>query len=127
MQQTPTLIDEQVKLEREAVSQGLKRLTDQTIKLENQSYASATVYGISSIDSLLPAVIERIDKTKLKIHKGTFGQTFRDIHIYLSGIDSQSAAVIACKLAFDKIFSYKQGANVAVNVCESIGHAIEDE
>ena len=89
MHQTPTLIDEQVKLEREAVSQGLKRLTDQTIKLENQSYASATVYGISSIDSLLPAVIERIDKTKLKIHKGTFGQTFRDIHVYLSGIDSQ--------------------------------------
>ena len=57
MHQTPTLIDEQVKLEREAVSQGLKRLTDQTIKLENQSYASATVYGISSIDSLLPSVI----------------------------------------------------------------------
>jgi len=127
MHQTPTLIDEQVKLEREAVSQGLKRLTDQTIKLENQSYASATVYGISSIDSLLPSVIKRIEDTKLKIHKGTFGQTFRDIHVYLSGIDSQSAAVIACKLSFDKIFSYKQGSNIAINVCESIGHAIEDE
>ena len=123
---TPSQIDEQVKLEHEAISQGLKRLTDQTIKLENQSYASAAVYGIASIDTLLPLVIKRIDDTKLKIHKGTFGQTFRDIHVYLSGIDSQSAAVIACKLAFDKIFSYKQGANVAVNVCESIGHAIED-
>ena len=95
MHQTPTLIDEQVKLEREAVSQGLKRLTDQTIKLENQSYASATVYGIASIDSLLPLVIKRIEDTKLKIHKGTFGHSFQSIHVYLKLIDSQSAAVIA--------------------------------
>ena len=92
---TPSQIDEQVKLEREAISQGLKRLRDQTIKLENQSYASATVYGIASKDSLIPLIIQRIDKTKLKIHKGTFGETFREIHIYLSDIDSQSAAVIA--------------------------------
>ena len=124
---TPEQIEEQMTLEREAISQGLKRLQDETIKAEDRSYASSTIYGISSINSLLPNVIERIEKTKLKIHKGTFGQTFKDIHIYLGNIDSQSAAVIACKLAFDKIFSYKQGANVAVNVCEGIGHAIEDE
>ena len=124
---TPSQIDEQVKLEREAISQGLKRLQDQTIKLEDQSYASATVYGIASIDTLIPLVIKRIDKTKLKIHKGTFGQTFKEIHLYLSTIDSQSAAIIACKLTFDKVFSYKKGSNIAVNVCSAIGKAIEDE
>jgi len=126
-QLTTEQIDEQVKLEREAINQGFKRLQDQTLKLENQSYASATIYGISSIQTLLPRVIKRIDDTKLKIHKGTFGQTFKEIHIYLSTLDSQSAAAIACKLAFDKIFSYKEGANIAVNVSESIGQAIEDE
>ncbi len=124
---TQSQIEEQKNLEREAISQGLKRLEDQTLKLENQSYASASIYGISSIQSLVPDVIERIEETKLKIHKGTFGKTFKEIHIYLNTLDSQSAAVIACKLAFDKIFSYKNNANVAVNVCESIGHAIEDE
>jgi len=124
---TPFQINEQVKLEREAVSQGLKRLTDQTMKLENQSYASATIYGVSSIDTLIPLVIKRIDKTSKKIHEGHYGHSFQSIHVYLKLIDSQSAAVIACKLAFDKIFSYKQGANIAVNVCEGIGHAIEDE
>ena len=46
------LIEQQLKLERDQVSQGLKCLTDNTIKLENKSYASATVYGIASIDSL---------------------------------------------------------------------------
>ncbi len=120
-------IDEQINLEREAISQGLKRLQDQTIKLEDQSYASATIYGISSIDTLLPLLIKRIDRTNKKIHEGHYGHSFKDIHTYLQLIDSQSAAVIACKLAFDKIFSYKQGANIATNVCESIGHAIEDE
>ena len=117
-------IDEQINLEREAISQGLKRLQDQTIKLEDQSYASATIYGISSIDTLLPLLIKRIDRTNKKIHEGHYGHSFKDIHVYLQLIDSQSAAVIACKLAFDKIFSYKQGANIATNVCESIGHEL---
>ena len=58
---TTEQIDEQVKLEREAISCGLKRLQDQTIKLEDRSYASATIYGIASIDTLLPRVIDRID------------------------------------------------------------------
>ena len=124
---TPSQIDEQVKLEREAISQGLKRLQDQTIKLENQSYASATIYGVSSIDSLLPDVAEQIDNTTIRIHKGSNGRYFKDIHQYLKDIDSQSAAAIACKIAFDKIFSYKPNVNQALNVTESIGKAIEDE
>ena len=129
MKSTPSItqIDEQIQLEKEAISQGLKRLQDQTIKLENQSYASASIYGITSIDTLLPSIIERIDKTKLKIHKGTFGQTFKEIHAYLTPIDSQSAAVIACKITFDTVFSYQQDSNIAVNVCEAIGRGIEDE
>ena len=120
-------IDEQIALEREAISQGLKRLQDQTIKLENQSYASASIYGISSIETLLPKLIQKIDDTNLKIHRGKYGVAFKDIHVFLNLIDSQSAAVIACKLTFDKVFSYKQGANIATNVCESIGYAIEQE
>ncbi len=124
---TPEQIEEQVTLEREAISQGLKRLQDQTIKLEDQSYASATIYGICGIESLLPLLIKRIDKTNKKIHEGHYGHSFKDIHVYLQLIDSQSAAVIACKLAFDKIFSYKQGSNIAINVSAGIGRAIEDE
>ena len=124
---TPSQIDEQVNLERDAIKQGLKRLQDQTLKLENQNYASATIYGISSIDTLLPDVAEQIDNTTIRIHKGSNGQYFKDIHQYLKDIDSQSAAAIACKLTFDKVFGYKEGSNQAVNVCDSIGKAIEDE
>ena len=79
---TPEQIDEQVKLEREAISCGLKRLQDQTIKLEDQSYASATIYGISSIDSLLPHLIKRIDETTSRIHERKNGVAFKEIHKY---------------------------------------------
>ena len=58
-------IDEQVALERDQIRQGLKRLRDQTIKLEDQEYASASIYGISSIDTLLPLVVQRIEETNL--------------------------------------------------------------
>ena len=118
---TPEQIEEQVKLEREAISCGLKRLQDQTIKLEDQSYASATIYGISSIDTLLPLLVQRIEKTRLRIHKGSNGAFFKEIHSQLAGIDTPIAAVIACKLTFDKVFSYKEKANQAVNVCDAIG------
>ena len=124
---TPEQIEEQVKFEREAISQGLKRLHDQTIKLENQSYGSATVYGIASIESLLPLVSKEIEKTTSRIHERKNGVLFKDIHCHLEGIDSQSAAAIACKITFDKVFGYKDKCNLATNVCDSIGHAIEDE
>ena len=127
MQPTPQQIDEQVELERHAIKQGLKRLQDQTLKLEGQNYGSATVYGVSSIHSLLPRLVSRIEETNSRIHERKNGVAFKDIHQYLKEIDAESAAVIACKITFDKVFGYKDGCNQAVNVCEAIGHAIEDE
>ena len=53
---TPAEIEEQVQLERDQIRQGLKRLRDNTRRLEEKNYASASVYGIASIDSLLPLV-----------------------------------------------------------------------
>ena len=129
MNLTPSIaqIDEQIELERDQIRQGLKRLQDQSIKLENQDYASATIYGISSIDTLLPLLVKRINDTNLRIHKGHNGVAFKDVHEYLKDIEPVAAAAIACKLTFDKVFGYKEGSNVAVNVCTAIGHAIEDE
>ena len=80
---TTAQIDEQMTLEREAISLGKKRLQDQTIKLENQNYASATIYGISSIETLLPHLIEHINDTNIRIHKGSNGQYFKEVHKYL--------------------------------------------
>ena len=123
----PHQIEEQIQLERDQIRQGLKRLKDQTIKLEDKEYASATIYGISSIDTLIPLLVERITDTNLRIHKGHNGVAFRDIHEYLQGLEPTAAAAIACKLTFDKVFSFKEGSNQATKVSEAIGQAIEDE
>ena len=104
MKPTPQQIDEQVKLERDAIKQGLKRLQDQTIKLEEQNYGSATIYGISSIHSLLPRLVSKIKETNSRIHERKNGVAFKDIHQYLRDIDEESAAAIACKITFDKVF-----------------------
>ena len=121
------LIEQQLKLERDQVSQGLKCLNDNTMKLEDKSYASATVYGIASIDSLLPVLVKHIEDTHNRIHAGHTGVAFKDIHQYLRDIDEESAAAIACKITFDKVFGYKDGCNLVTNVCDAIGSAVENE
>jgi len=124
---TQELIDEQLSLERTQVRQGLKRLEDTNLKLEEKNYASATIYGITSIDSLLPRLVDKITRTNARIHEGHNGVAFRDIHEYLSKLEPLAAAAIACKLTFDKVFGFKEDSNIAVNVCDAIGKAIEDE
>ena len=102
---TPEQIDQQIQLERTQISQGLKRLRDQTLKLEQQNYASASVYGIASLQTLLPLVVDKIITTNTKIHQGKYGAAFKDIHIYLATIEPLAAAGIACKITFDKVLS----------------------
>ncbi len=124
---TPAQIEEQIQLERDAIAQGLKRLHKNTYDLENKSYASATVYGAASIDTLLPLVVARIEGTRTRLTKGGAGKSFKEIQQYLADVEPLAAAALAVKLTFDKVFSYKDKSNQAVNVCDSIGLAVEQE
>ena len=81
---TPAQIEAQVKFEREAIRNGLERLRKNTKDLEEKTYASATVYGCSSISSLLPVVTRRIEDTNSRIRKGCIGRAFKEIHEYLT-------------------------------------------
>ena len=67
---TPAQIDEQIKLESYQKTEGLKRLRDNTTKLEGQNYASATIYGITCIDELIPLTFKQIEDTRLRIKRG---------------------------------------------------------
>ena len=113
---TPQQIAEQVALERDQIRQGLKRLRKQTKDLEQKDYASASVYGIASIDTLLPLVVGRIKETNNRIKEGKTGRSFKEIQRYLADLEPLAAAAIALKLTFDKVFSYKDGSNQLVNV-----------
>ena len=124
---TPAEIDEQIQLERDAISQGLKRLHKNTYDLESKSYASATVYGAASIDTLLPLVVARIEDTTARLTKGQAGKAFKEIQQYLADVEPLVAAALAVKLTFDKVFSDKDKSNQTVNVCDAIGLAVEQE
>ena len=124
---TPSQIEAQVQFERDAIAQGLKKLKDNTRKLEAKDYASASVYGCSSIDTLLPLVTERIEHTNNRIHEGKTGASFKEIKQYLCDVEPLAAAAISLKVTFDKVFSVKQDSNKLVRVVESIGLAVEQE
>ena len=124
---TPAQIDEQITLEREQIRQGLERLRDNTVKLQDKEYASASVYGVSSIEDLLPKVVQQIKDTANRIHEGKTGVAFAEIRHYLADIEPEAAAAIACKVTFDKVFSSKRKANQLQNVTDAIGKAVEDE
>jgi DNA-directed RNA polymerase len=124
---TPAQIDEQIQLERDAIALGLKKLHKNTRDLEGKEYASATVYGAASIDTLLPLVVARIEATTNRIKEGKTGASFKEIQQYLADVEPLAAAALAVKITFDKVFSYKDKSNQATNICASIGLAVEQE
>ena len=124
---TPAQIEEQVNFERNAIKEGVERLNKNTKDLEGKSYASATVYGCSSISTLLPLVTQRIEDTNDRIRSRKNGRAFAEVHKYLEPIEPGTAGAIALKVTFDKVFSYKDKGNLMINVCEAIGTAVEQE
>ena len=116
-----------MELEREQIRQGLKQLHDNQRKLEDKEYASASVYGVASIEQLLPLVVGRIQATNDRIRERKTGRAFKEIIHYLADIEAEAAAAIACKVTFDKVFSNKPKANQVQSVTEAIGQAVENE
>ena len=98
---TPAEISAQVDLEREQIRQGLERLRNNTIKLQDKEYASASVYGVSSIEELLPKVIQQIKDTNERIHQRHLGRHLAAIHEYLADIEPEAAAAIALQIFYD--------------------------
>ena len=106
-------IDEQTTLEREAIRLGLERLHKNTYNVESKDYASASIYGAASINTLIPLVVERIESTTDRIHERKNGVAFKEIKQYLIDVEPLAAAGIACKIIFDKVFSFKDDASKA--------------
>ena len=124
---TPAEIDSQIALEREQIRQGLKDLRDNTRKLEEKSYASASIYGVVSIEQLLPDIVNRITGTANRVRQGSAGVAFAEIIRYLRDLEAEAAAAISLKVTFDKVFSIKPGQSTITNITDAIGTAVENE
>ena len=123
-------IEQQETLERNQIKGGLEKIRKDTLHLEKKEYASATVYGSASIATLLPTFIEFINLKKQErietIKKHGAGSMVA-LMPYLLALDTESQAVIAAKLTFDKVFSPRRKNQLVVSVTDSIGSAIEAE
>ena len=124
---TPAQIDEQIRLEREQIRQGLKLLHKNTKQLEDKSYASASVYGIVSIEQLIPLVVARIEDTANRVNEGKTARSFAHIRQYLVDLEPEAAAAISLKVIFDRVFSVKLNQAVITNIADGIGTAVENE
>ena len=124
---TKAEIAQQVKLERDQISQGLERLRANTKQLEDQDYASASVYGAATVQSLLPLLVERIKSTTDRIYRFKNGPLFAEIATYLADIEPEVAGAIASKLTVDKVFSAHDDSHMVASVTDGIGQAVEAE
>ena len=121
-------IEEQIQQERDQISQGLKALKDNTMKAENKAYASSSVYGVASIQELVPHVEKEIEGISTRIRKGANGVAFKEIDEYLKDIEPLAAAGITSKVVFDRVFSCRtDDDNLLVNVYDAVGTAIMQE
>jgi DNA-directed RNA polymerase len=121
------LLAEQIALERRQISKGLDKLTKQTEKLHDKSYASATEYGTYGIQAMLPAVMDGIEATRSRLARGQNGPAFREIRKHTDELETLALAAIALKVTFDQAFSNKPKNALVVNVTTSIGRAVQDE
>ncbi|MBT23718.1 MAG: T7 RNA polymerase [Gammaproteobacteria bacterium] len=122
-------LEKQERFERRQIKGGLERIQHNTKKLLEKDYASATVFGSASIETLLPYLIEFIDekkKARKKVSVGGAGHLMQLLP-YIFDIDTESQAAITAKLTFDKIFSPRKENSKVVNVVQAIGSALEAE
>ena len=85
---TEQQIEDQKEFERKQISGGLHRLRSNTTKLEEKTYASATVYGSACMSSILPDLISFIESKKAKYLKIGGGHSMQVFHNHILPNDS---------------------------------------
>ena len=126
----PNEIEEQVQLERDAIKHGLTKLHKNTRALEDKEYASASVYGATSIQAAMSVMSVYLRGKFSNLRERKNGQYFKEIIGHLDDIEPEALAAIALKRTFDTVFSTKQDRkkpNTVANVTIAIGAAVEAE
>jgi NADH:ubiquinone oxidoreductase subunit E len=126
---TPFEIEQQVQLERDQIKQGLKRLHKNTKDLEVNHlplpvsmvlHQLTSSYLLSSSASRRHQMLDSVVKDKKLLVNS-------QVKHYVADLEPLASAAIALKITFDKVFSVKDGSDQMVEVCDSIGKAVESE
>jgi hypothetical protein len=102
---TPAQIAEQVANERNAIKCGIEKLYKNTNKLETREYASASVYGVTSIKAAQEHVTTAILNTfKTRVLQGKNGVAFKDVATYLGQFNNEDDATILANITLKRVF-----------------------
>ena len=123
---TEQQIEDQKEFERKQISGGLDRLHSNTKKLEEKTYASATVYGSACMSSILPDLISFIESKKSK-YKTIAGRNAVVFHNHILPNDSAIQAMLTCKVVFDHVFSPTSKKHNLTAIARAVGAALEGE
>ncbi len=123
---TEKQIDDQQEYERKQISGGLHKLRSNTEKLEEKTYASATVYGSACVNSILPDLIAFIDSKKER-YKTIGAKDNVLLHKHVFPADTSIQALLTCKVVFDHVFSPRQKQHYITTIAMAIGTALEAE
>ena len=125
----PADLERQERFERKQISGGLEKIRSNTKKLLEQDYASATVFGSASIDTLLPLIVKQINEKKQKRRKVAVGGAghLMELLPYLGALDTEAQAAITAKVTFDKVFSFRKENGKLVKIAQAVGQALEAE
>ncbi len=123
---TEKQIEDQQEFERKQISGGLDRLRSNTTKLEEKTYASATVYGSACISSILPDLIAFIDSKKEK-YLIAAGRNMQVFHKHILPSQTNIQAMLLCKVLFDHVFSPVSKKHGLTTIAQAVGSACEGE
>jgi DNA-directed RNA polymerase len=123
---TEKQIEDQEEFERKQISGGLHKLRSNTTKLEEKTYASATVYGSACVNSIMPDLIAFIDSKKDKFLTQA-GRNFHVFHKHILPSSSEIQALLTCKVVFDHVFSPQHKKHLITTIAMAIGTALEAE
>jgi DNA-directed RNA polymerase len=125
---TPQQIERQIKLETQAVHDGIQKLRDNTKKAEGNAYASSTVYAQRMLKEAIPAVAKEITRLRTnRLLRGAAGPALAPLVQYTLGIEPEVLAMLTLKTLFDVCTDPKDRADLVNNVIDRVGTAVEQE
>ena len=125
---TPQQIERQIKLETQAVEEGIAKLRSNTDKAQQKAYASSTVYAQKMLKTAIPLVADEIQRIRTnRLMRGKAGAALAPIAQHTLTIPNDVAAMITLKTLFDVCTDPKDRADLANNVIDKVGIALEQE
>tara|TARA_R100001463_G_scaffold132359_1_gene192970 strand:+ start:2217 stop:4553 length:2337 start_codon:yes stop_codon:yes gene_type:complete len=125
---TPALIARQIKLETQQVEDGIAKLHANINKADARQYTSSTVHAQKLIKQQIPVVAKEIDRIrKNRLMRGTAGPALAPLIKHTMGIESNVLAMITLKILFDVTTDPRDRADLANNVIDKVGIAVEQE